>query len=138
MAVMKEILLSKEFVMIILFVLLYILAKTTKERDKASMESARNIIIYKEGYAYRVEEYLEQIHQYFGKVSRLLWIMAIGEWTYTAMPNRVEQGTNRENPVIITELFCNHYRIFPVTGKNNNAYRITLLVPCPTLFGIAV
>ena len=101
---MNEILLSKEFVMIILFVLLYILAKTTKERDKASMESARNIIIYKEGYAYRVEEYLEQVQQYFGKVSRLLWIMAIGEWTYTALPNWVEQGTNMENPVIITVL----------------------------------
>ena len=56
MAAMKEILLSKEFVMIILFVLLYILAKTTKERDKASMESARNIIIYKEQHAYRAEE----------------------------------------------------------------------------------
>ena len=53
---MNEILLSKEFVMIILFVLLYILARTTKERDKASMESARNIIIYKEQYAYRAEE----------------------------------------------------------------------------------
>ena len=71
MAAMKEILLSKEFVMIILFVLLYILAKTTKERDKASMESARNIIIYKEQHAYRAEEHLEQVHQYFGKVLRL-------------------------------------------------------------------
>ena len=45
MAVMNEILFSKEFFMIILFVLLYILAQTTKERDKAAMESARNIII---------------------------------------------------------------------------------------------
>ena len=70
-AVMNEILLSKEFVMIILFVLLYILAKTTKERDKASMESARNIIIYTERHVYRAEEYLEQVHQYFGKVLRL-------------------------------------------------------------------
>ena len=61
------------------FVLLYILAKTTKERDKASMESARNIIIYKEKYAYRAEEYLEQVHQYFGMVSRLSRIMAIWE-----------------------------------------------------------
>ena len=128
MAVMKEILLSKEFVMIILFVLLYILAKTTKERDKASMESARNIIICKEGYGYRVEEYLEQIHQYFGKVSRLLWIMVIGEWTYTALPSRVEQGTNRENPVIIKGISYNNYRIIPVTGKNNRI----MLVPCST------
>ena len=72
MAVMNEIRLSKEFVMIILFVLLYILAKTTKERDKASMESARNIIIYKERYAYRAEEYLKRVHQYFGKVLRIL------------------------------------------------------------------
>ena len=94
--------------MIILFVLLYILAKTTKERDKASMESARNIIIYKERYAYRAEEYLEQVHQYFGKVSRLSWIMATWGQPYTVTPNRVEQGTNRENSVIITELSRNH------------------------------
>jgi uncharacterized membrane protein len=56
---MKYYTFRKEFVMIILFVLLYILAKTTKERDKAAMESARNIIIYKERYAYRAEEYLK-------------------------------------------------------------------------------
>ena len=47
--------------------------------------------------------------------------------TNTAMGNKVEQRTSRENLVIKTGLSCNCYRIFPLTGKNGNAYRITLL-----------
>jgi len=54
--------------MIILFVLLYILAKTTKERDKASMESARNIIIVKDHITNLPQGLLSSLRQLFPRL----------------------------------------------------------------------
>ena len=62
--------------------------------------------------------------------------------SYFAKPHcNTEQGragNKQGNPVIKARLFCNSYRIFPVTGKNSETCRTTLLVPCSTLFGVAV
>ena len=54
---------------------------------------------------------------------------------YIVIPDRVEQAGN---PSMKIGLFCNHYRIFLVTGKNSNAYRMFLFFPCCTLSAEAV
>jgi hypothetical protein len=52
----------------------------------------------------------------------------------------VEQGNRTGNKqgdaVMKTEVSCKRYRIIPITRKKSNS--ISLLVPCSTLFGIAV
>ena len=53
-----------------------------------------------------------------------VWEATVGE--HTATPNRVEQGTIKEI-LLLKQLSCNQYRIYPITAENSNIYRTSLI-----------